>query len=268
MFSKLNILKKRLVDLESVLVAFSGGVDSLLLLAVAEGVLGDRCCAVTASSELFPLEEMKHAEFITASLGVEHFIVETDLLKDSAFCQNTQERCYICKRSLFSKFKELAATRGLKFVLDGSHADDVLEVRAGKKAAQELSIISPLEEAGLTKRDIRLLLKDLRLEKWNRPSSPCLATRIPFNNMITSERLHKIEEVESFLRRTFGIKGHLRFRDHGLQGFIEVDKPEIIKVRSRENIDSAFEELGYDEIDLEVREYKPVCERKRPEGIF
>ncbi|MFH1691562.1 MAG: ATP-dependent sacrificial sulfur transferase LarE [Candidatus Omnitrophota bacterium] len=257
MLAKLNALKQRLADLQSVLVAFSGGADSLLLLVVARSVLENRCCAVTASSELFPQKEIKHAQAAAALFGVKHLIVQTTLLNNSAFCQNTRERCYICKKMLFSNFKELAMAHGLKHVVDGSHADDVLEVRPGKKAAQELSILSPLEEAGLTKRDIRLLLKEFKLERWDRPSSPCLATRIQTYHQITVQQLRRIEEVEIFLRRSFDIKGHLRFRDWGSQSWIEVDKPEIIKIRSRADIDGTMKMLGCDLREVGLREYKP-----------
>lgn len=257
MFSKLGILKQRLVDLQSVLVAFSSGVDSSLLLAVAKDVLGGRCLAVTASSELFSREEIERTKIVAASLGVKHLIVETSQLQDPLFCANIKERCYICKKMLFSRLKQIAVEHGLRCVVDGSNADDVFQARPGKKAARELSIVSPLEEAGLTKRDIRLLSKDLKLEGWDRPSSPCLATRIPFGNEITLDRLRKIEKIERFLRREFGIKGNLRFRDYCPEGFIEVDEPEIIKFKGQEGAGTALKAFGYRHEAIEVREYRP-----------
>ena len=197
--NRLESLQYLLAGMKSVLVAFSGGVDSTFLLKVALDILGDQVLAVTARSEIHASRELQAAEEIARRLGAKHIFIETHELADSIFTSNPPDRCYSCKRGLFLRLNQVAAEYSLMQVVDGSNYDDLSQHRPGHKAARECGVRSPLEEAQLTKDDIRLLSKEMELTTWDKPAVPCLATRFPYGNEITVEGLRRVEKAEELM---------------------------------------------------------------------
>jgi len=253
--SKLTKLQDLLKGLNSVLIAFSGGVDSTFLLKVAHDVLGDKVLAVIAESPTFPESEVRFAVAFCETLGVRWQTVKTNEFSDENFLQNSKDRCYFCKKELFSRLKEIAAQIGLAYVLDGSNHDDKSDYRPGNRAKCELGIRSPLMEVGLSKQEIRELSKDMGLPTWDKPSYACLSSRIPYGTRITEGILRKVEEGEGFLR-SLGFK-QLRVRHHDSIVRIEVDKDSIGQaMRMMDKISKKFEELGYTYVTLDLKGYR------------
>ncbi|HID93951.1 MAG TPA: ATP-dependent sacrificial sulfur transferase LarE [bacterium (Candidatus Stahlbacteria)] len=256
-YQKLANLKDILADVHSALIAYSGGVDSTFLLKIAQDVLEDRVVAVTASSETYPSYELEAAKDMAKGLGVRHIVVHTRELANRDFANNSPDRCYFCKRELFSKLKNIAKQYNLKFVLDGSNYDDLNDHRPGMRAAQEFEVRSPLQEAMLTKADIRLLSKEMNLPTWDKPSFACLATRIPYGDKITREKLKAIDQAENFLH-SLGIK-QVRVRHHGTVARIEVfkdDMPLLLREDLTNKIIEKFRNLGYTYVTLDLRGYR------------
>ena len=237
-------------------VAFSGGADSTLLLKVAIDTLGqDKVIALIGVSETFPKSEREEAVELAKLLGARHIEVMTKELDTSAFTENTAERCYHCKKELLTKFLSIAKEEGFLAVADGNNADDLKSSREGLRAVRELGTHSPLAEVGLTKEEVRHLSKVLDLPTAVKPSSACLASRIPFGTKITREKLTQIETAEEFLRG-LGIT-QLRVRHHGDVARIEVTPPEFYLVlNNRDWVVKEFKMLGFAYITLDIQGFR------------
>mgnify|MGYP001559313926 CR=1 FL=1 len=242
-------LKEEIKKLDNVLVAFSGGVDSTLVLKVAHDVLGDEVIAVTADSPSLPRRELEDTKKIAEQIGAKHLIIQTEETKEKNYLKNPNNRCYYCKTELYSKLKNISNKLNIKNILNGTNFDDISDYRPGLKAADENNVISPLKDAKLTKSEVRELAKHLGLEIWDKPSSPCLSSRVPYGQEITLIKLSMIEEAENFLR-DFGIK-ELRVRHFGNLARIEVNESD--KEIINDNfviIEKKFNEIGFDEITI------------------
>ena len=255
--SKRKRLDAILKDLGSALVAFSGGVDSTFLVAEARHILGrDKVLAVTADSETYAPEELQRARDLAVRLDVKHLVVQTRELDVPNFRHNPPDRCYWCKRELFTHLARLAKERGLAAVCDGANADDPKEHRPGLRAAAELGVRSPLKEAGLTKNDIRALSRAMNLPTWNRPAMACLASRFPYGREITPEALERVAAAERFLRE-LGYET-CRVRDHFPVARIEVAADALARLLGdRERITRELKTLGYTYTALDLEGYRP-----------
>ena len=250
---KYKKLTEFLESLDSLIVAFSGGIDSVLLLRVSHDVLGNGVLAVTADSPSIPRKELEECKIIASSIGARHLVIQTREVEISDYSRNPHNRCYFCKSELYSRLLRVAVDEKISLVADGTNMDDLGDYRPGLRAGLEYGVISPLKDALFTKQDVRDLAKRLSLEIWDKPSNPCLSSRIPYGSEVTREKLAMIEEAEDFLKN-LGIR-YLRVRHLGKKARIEVNKAdfEVVEVNSL-IITEKFEQLGFDEIDL--REFR------------
>lgn len=254
---KLTKLKGILLGMDSVLVAFSGGVDSTFLLKVAVDTLGEKAAAVTAVSPTYPDSELKEACSLAGLIGARHVIVDSNELEIPNFAENDEKRCYYCKSELFAISREKARSLGFKNVADGSNADDALDYRPGRTAASELGVRSPLHEAGLTKSEIRLLSKELDLPTWDKPSQACLSSRFPYGTRITVERVEKVALGEELLR-SLGFR-QFRVRYHGETVRIEVEEGDLGRFLDdgvRRKVVVGLKSIGFVYVTLDLQGYR------------
>ena len=255
---KYEQLKRIFQSMGRVLVAYSGGVDSSLLLKVAREVLGEEnVLAVTALSPLYPERELTHAKKIAQILGARHLLIESNELEIEGFSNNPPNRCYYCKRELFEKMIDLAKGEGIHFVVEGSTLDDEKDHRPGRMAIKELGIRSPLQEARFTKREIRELSKALDLPTWDKPSFACLASRFPYGKEITAEELKRVAEAEDFL---FGLGfKQVRVRHYGSLARIEILEEEmglLMECPLRESVVKQLKGMGYNYVTLDLQGFR------------
>jgi uncharacterized protein len=256
--SKMTKLQSLLCEMEQVVVAFSGGVDSTFLLRVASDCLGsENVIALTATSPTYPEFEFRQACELAREIGVEQIVIESNELEIPGFADNPPRRCYHCKYELFSLCLKKAEERGFATVLDGSNLDDMGDYRPGRDAVKELEIRSPLLEAGLGKEDIRALSRELGLKTWDKQAFACLSSRFPYGTKITVERLRQIDSCETFLRES-GFKNY-RVRYHDEIARIEVAPEEIQRLldeQLRASLIDAFKEAGFTFVTLDLQGYR------------
>jgi uncharacterized protein len=254
---KFQKLKDSLKDLKSVAIAYSGGVDSTFLLKVAADVLGNNVIAITAKSSTYPEREFKEAVKYIEGIGAKHIVIISEELEIEGFAKNPVNRCYFCKKELFSKIRKVADDNNINAVLDGSNADDISDFRPGTKAAMELKVISPLKDAGFTKDDIRSLSKKLGVPTWNKPAFACLSSRFPYGNEITVEKLSMVERAEQFLM-DLGFR-QIRVRHHEDIARVEVNAEERYKffdIKIMDKVANELKSIGFKYVTLDLLGYR------------
>jgi uncharacterized protein len=269
---KFAALREKIRGLGGAAVGFSAGADSTLLCRVARDVLGEAAIAVTVVSPLLPGSEVRAARELATAVGIRHLLVEVPLL-DEKIGENPPDRCYYCKKIHFTALKKTAAENGIANVLDGSNADDAFDYRPGSAALEELGVMSPLRDAGLTKAEVRALSKRLGLPTWDKPAFACLASRVPYGERVTAEKLGRIGDAEEYLRG-LGLR-QVRVRVHGEIARIEVAPEERTRLYDAGRMDETarrLKSLGFTYVCMDLEGYRTgsmneaIGKRAAPEG--
>src|SRR5712692_6459232 len=253
--SKLARMRAILAPMRSVIVAFSGGVDSTFVLKVAHDAIGDRVLALTTTSPTMPDEDRESALAMALVIGARHLVVESNELEIPGYAQNPINRCYLCKHNLFTVCEARAAELGIDEIVDGLNLDDLHDYRPGMQAASEKSVRHPLVEAELTKAEIRELSRAMGLPTWDRPASPCLSSRFPYGTQITLEGLNRVEQGEHFLH---GLGFRVaRVRYHGEVARLEVEAREIPRLLEiRETVDRELKKIGFRFVTVDLKGFR------------
>ena len=254
---KCQLLKENIRETGGLAIAFSGGVDSTLLAAVARQELGERALAVTALSPTYSAREQAAAGILAKQIGITHVTIESNELEIPEFADNPENRCYFCKRELFSVVKEIALEHGINFVADGTNRDDLNDHRPGMKAAHEAVVLQPLLDAGFSKDDVRKLSREMNLPTADKPAMACLASRFPYGSRITEEKIIAVDKVEDALR-DLGFY-HIRVRHHGDVARIEVSENEIAKLckpEVRDRIVTVAKDEGFLYVTADLQGYR------------
>jgi len=254
---KLTVLRNIIRRMKNIAVAYSGGVDSTFLLKVAHDVLNENAIAVTARSAIHPERDFREAVNLAHKIGARQVVIESEELEIEGFSDNPPNRCYLCKKALFSKIGEWARRHHIRHVADGSNVDDLGDYRPGTQAAKELGVVSPLQEAGLNKDEIRILSKELGLPTWDKPAFACLASRFPYGQTITRDKLRQVDQGEQFLL-DLGFR-QVRVRHHGDVARLEVSPDERVKcfdIALMDKIYGKFRQLGFLYVSLDLKGYR------------
>jgi pyridinium-3,5-biscarboxylic acid mononucleotide sulfurtransferase len=253
--SKLKLLREVISREQSCVVAFSGGVDSTLVLKLAHEVLGDQAIAVTALSESLPHGELEEATEFARTIGARHIVLRTFETSDVNYLANAANRCYFCKTEMYTRIREFAREHRIDSILDGLNIDDLSDRRPGRAAAVEQGVISPLVDAGLTKTEVRELSRAFGLPTWDKPALACLSSRIPHGTPITLQSLSQVDRAETFLRN-LGV-GQVRVRHHGATARIEVEPCDFDLVYERESeIAARLTQLGFASVEIDPHGYR------------